>query len=255
MDFLEEMRALKLKTLKKETDYLKRLEKLARDRKPLPFSEALKGEGTKVIAEVKKASPSAGDIKAVNPAEQALLYQEAGASAVSVLTEEKFFKGSLEDLKEVRKAVSLPLLRKDFLVDPVHLLEARAFGADAVLLIVRMLSQKELKELVKKAYEFELTPLVEVFSEEEGLRALEAGAKVIGVNNRDLKTLRVDLSLTERLAPFLKEQGAELVVAESGINSKEDLKRLKEAGADAFLIGTALMKSKDPRAKLRELLE
>ncbi|NPB06372.1 MAG: indole-3-glycerol phosphate synthase TrpC [Aquificae bacterium] len=255
MSFLERVRELKLKSLNFSPEYLKFLKREAEKCEPKPFEEALKGKGVKVIAEVKKASPSLGTIKEVDPAKQAKLYEQGGARAVSVLTESRYFNGSLEDLKRVRAAVSLPVLRKDFIVSEHELLEARAFGADAVLLIVAMLTPDELKHFIKMAYELELTPLVEVFSLEEGLRALEAGARVLGVNNRDLKTLKVDLSVGERLVPALKEAGAPLVVAESGIETKEDLNRLARAGADAFLIGTALMKSGNPLKKLRELIQ
>ena len=229
-------------------------ERIRRRDRFFSLEKALKNCRTRIIAEVKKASPSAGLIKKVSPAEQAKLYQEGGASAISVLTEDKFFSGSLEDLEEVRKAVSIPVLRKDFIFDPVQVLEAKAFGADAILLIVRILEHEQIADLLAYAESLELDALVEVFSLEEAERALKVGAKIIGVNNRDLETLRVDLNLSKELAPKIKQMGAKFVVVESGIENREQIIEFESLGVDAFLIGTSLMKEKDPVKKLRELL-
>lgn len=218
------------------------------------FEKALTSCRTRIIAEVKRASPSEGFIKEVSAVEQAKVYERAGAIAISVLTEKNFFKGSLEDLYEVRRAVSLPLLRKDFIIHPIQVLEAKAFGADIVLLIVRVLEDSLLKDLLEYSKELGLSHIAEVFSLEEARRALKAGAHIIGINNRDLDTLKIDLSLSERLAPKIKEMGARFVIAESGIYNREQVLRLENLGVDAFLVGTSLMKSQDPYKKLKELM-
>ena len=255
MGFLEEIRAIKEKELNTSPEYLKFLEKKISERKDFyDFEKALMSCRTKIIAEVKKASPSEGKIKEVNPEEQAKLYERAGATAISVLTEKYYFNGSLEDLERVRKAVNLPILRKDFTIHEVHILEAKAYGADIVLLIVRMLSDKELKRLIKFAKELSLSPLVEVFTLDEVKRAIDAGAEIIGINNRDLQTFKIDLNTTKELAPKAKELGARFVISESGISKREEILELMNYQVDAFLIGTSLMKSEDPYRKLRELL-
>ncbi len=252
---LERIVASKREEIIKESQYIRSLEELARERLfHHSFEKALTSCRTRVIAEVKRASPSEGDIREVKAGEQARLYEQAGAVAISVLTDRKFFKGSLEDLAEVRKSVSLPILRKDFIIDPVQVLEAKAYGADIVLLIVRILDDPLLKDLLDYSKELGLSHIAEVFSLQEAERALKAGAYIIGINNRDLDTLKVDLSLSERLAPSVKEMGARFVVAESGIENREQVLRLESLGVDAFLVGTSLMKSKDPVKKLKELL-
>ena len=218
------------------------------------FEGALRSCRTRIIAEVKKASPSAGLIKEVSPREQAQLYQEGGAVAISVLTEDRFFRGSLEDLKKVREGVCLPILRKDFIFDPIQILEAKAFGADAILLIVRILDYKQLEDLLNYSRELGLDALVEVFDLREAERALKAGANILGINNRDLQTLKVDLQVSRRLAPELKQMGAKFVVVESGIESREQILEFESRGVDAFLIGTSLMRSSDPIRKLKELM-
>ncbi len=253
--FLEKVLAVKQREINRSADYIKSLEKKVREReKFFDFRDALTGCRTKVIAEVKKASPSAGHIKEVEPARQAELYQSAGAVAISVLTDKSFFSGSLEDLYEVRKRVNLPLLRKDFIVDEVQILEAKAFGADAVLLIVKILQPDKFRRLHDFALELGLTPLVEVFTLEEAKLALDSGAQVLGVNNRNLDTLEVDISLSKELIPKIKEMGASWVIAESGIDSRRQILELMNVGADAFLVGTSLMRSPDPARKLKELL-
>ncbi len=255
MGFLEKVLDAKKKELKEDRDYLSFLERLIENRdKYYSFTDALKSCRTKIIAEVKKASPSMGKIKEVSPAEQAKLYESAGAVAVSVLTDREFFGGSLEDLAKVREAVNIPLLRKDFIIDEVQVLEAKAYGADTLLLIVRMLTPERLRSLIEFSEELGLVPLVEVFSLEEAKLALDSGARVVGINNRDLDTLEMNLGLSKELAPKIKDLGAEFVIAESGIESREQIEELLNLQVDAFLVGTALMKSDDPYKKLKELL-
>ena len=213
-----------------------------------------------LIAEVKKASPSAGVIcPDFDPVRIAKAYEAAGASCLSVLTDEKFFQGSLNYLRQIRQAVSLPLLRKDFIVDARQILEAVEWGADAILLIVAVLSDSQLKHFHSLASEAGLAALVEVHDEAELDRALAAGANLIGVNNRDLKTFKVDLATTERLAARLQTAPGDLrpstlLVAESGIHTRADVERLAKCGAGAILVGESLMRSGDLPAKVRELL-
>lgn len=212
-----------------------------------------------LIAEVKKASPSAGIIcKDFDPVRIAKEYEAAGANCLSVLTDEKFFQGSLDYLRQIRAAVKLPLLRKDFIIDERQILEAIEWGADAILLIVAILDDTRLKRFHSLATSAGLAVLVEVHDEAELNRALAIGANLIGVNNRDLKTFKVDLSTTERLATRLFSSPAtrhtSLLVAESGIHTHADVERLAECGAKAILVGESLMKGGDIRAKVKELL-
>ena len=210
-----------------------------------------------LIAEVKKASPSAGLIRPdFDPVRIACQYEAAGASCLSVLTDEKFFQGSLQDLKQIRPAVKLPLLRKDFIIDERQLLEAVQWGADAILLIVAILSDAQLRDLQALATGAGLAALVEVHDEPELDRALAAGAQLIGVNNRDLKTFKVDLATTERLAARLRSAlgSTPLLVAESGIHTRADVQRLAACGARAILVGESLLRHADLGAKVRELL-
>src|SRR3984957_10205210 len=207
-----------------------------------------------LIAEVKKASPSAGIICAdFDPVRIAKQYQAAGADCLSVLTDEKFFQGSLDYLKQIRAAVKLPLLRKDFIIDDRQIREAVEWGADAILLIVAILTDAQLKHFHSLATEAGLAALVEVHDEIELQRALNAGAALIGVNNRDLKTFKVDLATTERLAAASAGKG-KLLVAESGIHTRADVQRLARCGAGAVLVGESLMKHADIPAKVAELL-
>jgi indole-3-glycerol phosphate synthase len=202
------------------------------------FAAALKAPGLSVIAEIKRASPSAGFIREADPAELGARYEREGASCLSVLTEPDRFKGSLEDLDAARGRVALPVLRKDFIIDEAQVLEAGTH-ADAVLLIAALFEAGPLARYVSLAVELGLTPLVEVHDEWEADLALESGALVVGVNNRDLRDFTVDLATTERLAGRLA--GATLV-AESGVKTLEDARRLRDAGADAILIGEAAMR-------------
>lgn len=212
-----------------------------------------------LIAEVKKASPSAGVIcKDFDPVRIAKQYEAAGADCLSVLTDEKFFQGSLEYLKQIRTAVKLPLLRKDFIIDERQILEAVEWGADAILLIVAILSDAQLKQFQSLATEAGLAALVEAHDAAELERALAAGVKLIGVNNRDLKTFKVDLGTTERLSEQLKKTSGrdeKILVAESGIHTSADVERLARCGAQAILVGESLMKHGDIQAKVSELLK
>jgi indole-3-glycerol phosphate synthase len=194
-----------------------------------------------VIAEIKKASPSAGVIApSFNPVAIANNYERAGADAISVLTDEQFFQGALSHLAEVRGAVSLPILRKDFILDEIQIAESAAAGANAILLIVAALEQKQLVDFVQAARNYRLDALVEVHTGEELARALQAGANIIGINNRDLATFDVDLSVTERLSEDVPDDVA--LVSESGIKSANDVARIKPCGVDAILVGEALMR-------------
>jgi indole-3-glycerol phosphate synthase len=215
---------------------------------PMP---ALRGPGSSVIAEVKRRSPSKGDLAPIaDPAALAAAYQRGGAAAISVLTEERRFGGSLDDLRAVRAEVAVPVLRKDFVVEAYQLLEARAAGADLVLLIVAALADDELRALHDHARELGLTPVVEVHDEPEAERALAAGAALVGVNARNLKTLEVDPATFGKVAPLL----ADVVrVAESGVGGPDDVRRFVGEGADAVLVGEALVRDGDPEGAVRAM--
>ena len=214
---------------------------------------AVREPGTSVIAEIKRASPSRGDIHPdVDVAATAAAYESAGAAAVSVLTEERHFKGSLADLVAVRAACGLPVLRKDFIIDPYQVWEAAAAGADAILLIVAALGLRELNELFSVASLAGLECLVEVHNRAELDIALDAGVALIGINNRDLKTFNVDLDTTINLIEFVPSGMP--VVSESGIRDAADVKRLAAAGVAAVLVGETLMRSSDPAESLGRLL-
>ncbi len=223
-------------------------------RPPRDFYKALDhGGGLRIIAEIKKASPSKGVLRVdFDPVKIALDYASSGASALSVLTDEKFFKGSLTYLRAVRDAVDLPLLRKDFIIDPYQVYESRLYGADALLLIVSALGQDSLAELLALTRSLGMSAVVEVHDEEELGRALDAGSRIIGINNRDLRTFEVDLGVSERLARTLP--GGVIAIAESGIGSGRDIKRLRAEGVHVFLIGETFMKAPDPGVELRNLI-
>jgi indole-3-glycerol phosphate synthase len=194
------------------------------------------------VGEFKRRSPSAGPLGGqAGPAASAAAYQEAGASALSVLTDEEYFGGTLEDLRQARSVSALPVLRKDFVLDPVQVYEARAAGADAVLLIARILDDAQLADLLQLVREVGLDALVEVHNEEELARAIARGVDLVGVNNRDLATFRTDLGLSVRLAPYVP--AGMTLVAESGIRTSADVDRLAEAGVDAILVGETLMRA------------
>ena len=215
--------------------------------------EASASNWTAIIAEVKKGSPSKGLIRAdFDPLEIAGIYQDNGATCLSVLTDEKFFLGHLRYLALIREAVSLPLLRKDFICDPYQIYEARAAGADAILLIAAMLDLNQLRDFHAAAREIHLDVLLEVHDEAEMEKALQTHCTLIGVNNRNLRTFKTDLGTTGRLARMLPPD--RFLVAESGITFRADIVRLQEDGAGAYLIGETLMRENDIGAKLQELL-
>jgi indole-3-glycerol phosphate synthase len=228
--------------------------RMAETAKPVPsFREALQTpKRVRMIAEIKKASPSKGVLKAdLDPAQQASAYAQAGACAVSVVTEEDFFQGDLSWIEKAANASTLPVLRKDFIYDTFQVYETRATGASAILFIVAMLDPNELKDLIAVARRVQLEALVEVHDEIELGEALEAGASIIGINNRDLKTFKVDLKTSLRLAKLIPDD--RLLVVESGISTKTDIDLLLNAGADAFLIGEYFLTSPDPAAAIRGL--
>lgn len=220
---------------------------------PLDAYAALRRPGVGVIAEVKRSSPSKGTLAEIpDPAQLAGEYAAGGARCVSVLTEGRWFGGSLDDLAAVRATIDIPVLRKDFIVSTYQVHEARAYGADLVLLIVAALDQKVLMGLLERIESLGMTALVEVHTEEEADRALEAGARVIGVNARDLRTLEVDRSVFERIAPGLPNHVVK--IAESGVRGPLDLIRYASAGADAVLVGEGLVTQKSPREAVAELV-
>jgi indole-3-glycerol phosphate synthase len=232
------------------------LEQLEREigapREGRPFAEALVRPGTSVIAEYKRRSPSAGTIReGASVSELVLAYERGGAAAVSVLTEEEHFGGSLADLQEARRACEVPLLRKDFTVDPYQLYEAKATGADAVLLVVASLEPDDLAELHLLAGDLDLDALVEISRPEELDVALELDADVIGLNNRDLADFSVDLQRTYDLLADVP--AGKTVVSESGIRDREQIDELEQVGVDAVLVGEPLMRAEDPEAAVREL--
>lgn len=217
---------------------------------PPPFPVTLAGGTVAVIAEIKRRSPSAGAIaESLSPAAHARAYASGGAAAISVLTEESYFGGSLADLDQVREAVALPLLRKDFILDELQLYEARAHGASAVLLIARALEPSHLRDLAQAAQALGLVPLVEVHDLEELDRALAVGPGAVGVNARDLDTFRVEVP---RIEPLLRAVPAGIAaIAESGLSRREDVERVAAWGADAVLVGSAIAAAADPEAAVR----
>lgn len=229
-----------------------RRSRLAAAPAPRDFRAALSGgAGHRIIAEIKRASPSRGLLRPeFEPARLALGYRQGGAAALSVLTDPTYFQGSPAHLEEARRAVDLPVLRKDFLIDPAQVEESRAMGADAVLLIVRLLSARRLARLMRQTVGLGMTPVVEVHDERDLAIALQTGADVIGVNNRDLGSLQVDTEVCVRLAERLPAHV--LAIAESGIQGRGDLDRLAHSGYRAFLIGERLMTAPDPVGLLKE---
>ena len=244
MNRLEEILVVKREEIERLRARAKELERQARARTDFrDFRAALQQSDDKlgVIAEVKKASPSAGVIaESFDPIEIAKDYERGGANAISVLTDTKFFQGKLQDLADVRRAVSVPLLRKDFILDEIQIAESAANGADAILLIVAALEQKELLVLLDAAATYRLDALVEVHTREELKRALDAGAKIVGINNRDLTTFDVDLAVTEQLCRDVPDEI--VLVSESGIKTPKDVARVKACGVDAVLVGEAFMR-------------
>ena len=249
-DNLEELES------RKRSFPLKELQTVALEQpSPLDFASALHGNHIKLIAEVKKASPSRGIIRSdFNPVAIAQTYAANGAAAISVLTEARYFQGSLNHLRDIKKALGnrLPLLRKDFLCDPYQVYESRAYGADSVLLIVAILTPEKLKELLGLSHELGMNCLAEVHNEAELEIALKGGARIIGINNRDLTTFTVDLTTTERLRPLIPKDRT--VVSESGIKDRSDMGKLQKWGVDAVLIGESLMSASNIATKMQELL-
>ena len=265
-DVLERIVAARRRAVEqaKQTTSAAKLEERAAVAPPVrDFAAALSRDGLNIVAELKKASPSRGLMRtdyqpkagtpgAYNPAQLALALEAAGACALSVLTEPEFFQGALEDLQVARSVTKLPVLRKDFIFDPYQLYEARAAGADAFLLIAAILRTEELRQLVTLGKQLGMTALVEVHTADELEWALDAGATIIGVNNRDLRTFEVNVETSLRLIERIPD--ACVAVSESGLRTREDLRRLRAAGFDAFLIGEHLMQAAQPAAALQELL-
>lgn len=249
---------------RKEKMPLSELERhIAAQPPPLDFAAALRADGVGIIAEVKRASPSRGPLRPdLDAGALVQAYAQGGAAAISVLTEAHFFQGSLEDLQIARTALgggpALSVLRKDFLLDEYQVYEARAFGADAILLIVGILTDTELRALLTRGREVGMACLVEVHDEAELSRALLAGADIIGINNRNLRTFAVDLATTQRLAAQVRlwrqVPAGHLIVSESGISNRQHMAQLRAWGVNAALIGEALVTATDPEAKVRELL-
>lgn len=230
------------------------LKERASTRKPLDFTAALRGDKVKLIAEVKKASPSKGLLcPDFQPVELAKTYERNGATAISVLTESNYFQGTLDYLEAIRREVNIPLLRKDFIFDEYQVYESAAYGADAVLLIVAMLEEKRLHELLALCKELGLSALVEVHNEDELFKALLVRAEIIGINNRDLATFNTNIETTMRLRTLIP--GGLIVVSESGIHNTSDMKLMKDFNINAVLIGEALVTAKDIPARIKELLQ
>ena len=227
-------------------------ERIAEKTQMSDFEKALTKDKINFICEVKKASPSKGviceDFDYIKIAEE---YEEAGAAAISVLTEPYYFKGSEKYLQDIARTVKVPLLRKDFVIDEYMIYEAKFLGASAVLLICAILDDKQLAQYIQIAERIGLSALVETHDETEVKRALDCGAKIIGVNNRDLKTFEVDIKTSERLRKYIP--GNKIFVSESGIKTRGDVKRLEEIGVNAVLIGETLMRSQDKKAELKKL--
>lgn len=222
---------------------------------PRPVEDILRSNEEnpyKIIAEVKKASPSKGVIREdFDPIFIAKEYQKGGADALSVLTEPHFFQGDIEYLTQIRRYVPMPLLRKDFIIDKYQLVEALVYGADFVLLIAKALTRKELKELLEYAWHLGLEALVEIHDKKDLIKAIFAGANIIGINHRDLETFNMDMTLSERLIPLMPK--GKIIVAESGINSFEQIKNLHKIGVDAFLVGEHFMRQSDIASSVKKL--
>ena len=242
----------------KEVDILRRegLPEIDFDVPPVrDFKKAISAQGRiNLISEIKFASPSAGTIREeCDPVEIGVAYEKAGASAISFLTDRVFFNGEIKNLPIVKKAVAIPVLRKDFIIDEIQVREAVIYGADAVLLIARILAESQLKDLIALCSEAGLSALTEVHDKIDLDMAVECGADIIGINNRDLDTFHVDISRTGELAGHVP--GSCVLVSESGISTPEDIKNFKEKGINSVLVGSALMASGDPESKVRELVE
>lgn len=220
---------------------------------PRDFHRAISHEKLQLIAEIKKASPSRGLLRPdLDPVSLAKIYQDCGSAAISVLTDEQYFQGKLEYLGQIKEAVSLPLLRKDFIIDEYQVYESAAFNADAILLITTILTREKLEKLIKLCQTLGLDYLVEVHNEAELEQALTSHARIIGINNRDLNTFEVDINTTQRLIPLIPQGFT--VVSESGIKTRGDILKMMEYGVNAILVGESLVTSNDIPAKIKELM-
>ncbi len=250
-----EVKRIEVDRLKVEMPVAELEKRIERQKRPLNMSGALMGNSVRVIAEVKKASPTKGLLRPdFDAVDLATTYADNGAAAISVITNADHFQGSIDYLEAVHETVNhrgIPVLRKEFIFDSYQVYEARAYGADAILLIVAMLTPERLKELQELSQRFWMQCLVEVHDERELEVALDLGAEIVGINNRDLRTFVTDLKVTERLAPLIPAD--KIIVSESGISTPADIERVRKAGAHAALIGEALVTASDVGAKLREL--
>jgi indole-3-glycerol phosphate synthase len=240
-----------------EVTRLKKSMPFIRDKERLPprdFKAAISiPQKISLIAEIKFASPSAGLIrKKADPISIGRIYQDAGAAAISLLTDQRFFEGDLEQLPRLKKAISLPILRKDFIIDEVQVREAFFYGADAILLIARILSRQQLAEYIALCRDLDMTPLTEVHSRDDLEKAVASGAEIIGINNRDLDSFNVNIQTTFKLAPLVPHNC--ILVSESGITEKGDIRALQTTRIQAVLVGSALMRSKDPALKTKEIV-
>jgi indole-3-glycerol phosphate synthase len=255
LDEIVSHKQLELAAAKEKTPLEEIRKRAAKMAPPLNLAAALRGKSIGIIAEVKKASPSRGLIRPdFDPVKIARAYAAGKAAAISVLTESRYFQGSPDYLLQINKALGVkrpPLLRKDFIFDPYQVYEARAYGADALLLITAILSAPHLHELLSLSRRLGMECLVEVHDEAELDIALQSGAKIIGINNRDLRTFKTDINVTARLKPLIPAD--KIVVSESGIQTREDIEAMKKLGVNAVLIGEALMSAPDIKRKLREL--
>ena len=244
----EEVAAQKLKVSRFDLE-----EQVGQTRAPRDFRRALRRPGISLIAEIKRQSPAKGLLMPdMDHIALASVYEQTGARAISVLTDQKYFKGSLDDLKGAHQTVSIPCLRKEFIIDEYQIYEERVAHADAILLIVRILSDQQIKDYLALARQLGMSVLVETHNEEEIERALNTGAHIIGINNRDLDTLEVDINTSIRLKKYVP--GGNVLVSESGIHTRHHVELLDEGGVDAILVGEALVTSKNIAAKIRELL-
>lgn len=216
------------------------------------FQAALQKDDFSLIAEIKRASPSRGDINLdVDIIQQARIYEQAGASAISVITDKKYFKGDIDFLRQAKQATTIPILRKDFIIDKQQVYESKIFGADAVLLIASILDEKTLIEFVDLVYQLNMQCLVEAHTEEDIQKILKTEAKIIGINARNLKTMKVDLNTIAHLARLVPKD--KILIAESGIKTEQDVKKLRHAGVKGILVGTSLMESQNAADKIKEL--
>jgi indole-3-glycerol phosphate synthase len=257
LDQIVKDKQIELEAIKKKVP-LARLQEIVEKQAPsLDFTSAIRSSDISLIAEVKKASPSRGVIRPrFDSVAIARTYADSGVSAISILTETKYFQGKLVYINDIKKALGekcVPLLRKDFLTDPYQIYESRAYGADCLLLIVAILTPRKLDELIGLSYELGMSCLVEVHNEAEMKIALKSKARIIGINNRDLRTFKVDIKTTERLRPLVPLD--KIVVSESGIKDRSDIEKMRDWDIDAVLVGETLMTAPDISEKLKELLE